>query len=349
MRQPKHIIFYALLVFNGFIYSQHYTEITEFGPNNSFYVNPFIGTGGHGHTYPGVCEPFGFMQLSPDSRLDGWDGCGGYHYSDSIIYGFSHTHLSGTGVSDLGDILIMPFNGENLWNNGKNGEPGYRSGFSHQNEIAKAGYYSVLLNKHQINAELTTSTHSGIHYYKYKNKNNRKIIIDLEHRDYLLDSDLSLVNDSTIIGKRISKAWAEEQHIYFVIQFSQHSIQQFNQQNEDGLTTKMILEFPKNQNELIVKVGISAVDIDGAVKNLKAEIPHWDFGRTRGENIKKWDSELGKIQIKSDDEDKKTIFYTALYHSYIVPNVFSDVDGRYRGTDLKIHQSNQKQYTIFSL
>jgi len=350
MRQVKHIICYAFLVFNGMAYSQQYAEIPEFGPNtNSSYVNPFIGTGGHGHTYPGVCVPFGFIQLSPDSRLDGWDGCGGYHYSDSIIYGFSHTHLSGTGVSDLGDVLIMPFNGENLWNNGKNGEPGYRSGFSHQNEIAKAGYYSVLLDKHQIKAELTTSTHSGIHYYTYEHKKNRKIIIDLEHRDYLLDSDLFLVNDSTIIGKRISKAWAEEQHIYFVIKFSQHSIQQFNQKNEDGLTTKMILEFPNNQNELIVKVGISAVDIEGAVKNLKAEIPHWDFGQTSGENIKKWDSELGKIQIKSEDEDKKTIFYTALYHSYIVPNVFSDVDGRYRGTDLLIHQSNQKQYTIFSL
>src|SRR5690606_27072957 len=155
-------------------------------------VNPFIGTGGHGHTYPGVTMPFGMMQLSPDSRLEGWDGCSGYHYSDERIFGFSHTHLSGTGVADYGDLLIFSFTGDNKWDNSYRKEPekGYGSYFSHENEKAHAGYYSVVLDDDSIKCELTTSTRCGYHRYYYKQGNNRKIIIDLEHRDKLLDSDL---------------------------------------------------------------------------------------------------------------------------------------------------------------
>ena len=311
-------------------------------------VNPFIGTGGHGHTYPGATAPFGFVQLSPDTRKDGWDGCGGYHYSDSIINGFSHTHLSGTGVSDLGDVLIMPFVGENKWEpNGT--DKGYGSKFSHKNEIATAGFYSVKLDKHNILARLTTDLHSGFHHYTYPFKQNKKIIIDLNYRDHVIDSDLFFLNDSTIVGKRISSAWAKEQHVYFVIKLSEAPIKKYIKKNDKNKTSKIILEFNDFNNELKIKTGLSAVDIKGAQNNLATEIPHWDFNQTLAKVKQMWNKELSKIVIETLNNDQKIMFYTALYHSYIVPNIFSDVDGRFRGTDLQIHKSNQPQYTVFSL
>ncbi len=311
-------------------------------------VNPFIGTGGYGHTYPGATSPFGFVQLSPDTRKEGWDGCGGYHYSDSIIFGFSHTHLSGTGVSDLGDLLIMPFVGENKWE-AEGTNKGYGSKFSHQNENARAGYYSVLLDKHQINVELTTDLHSGFHHYTFPNGENKKIIIDLDYRDFVIDSDLYFVNDSTIVGKRISSAWAKEQHLYFVIKLSETPIKRYFKKNKKNKTSKIILEFNNNNNELLIKTGLSAVDILGAQNNLKTEIPHWSFKKTLAKNQQMWNKELSKIDVETTDTDKLVMFYTALYHSYIVPNIFSDVDGRFRGTDLNIHKSSLPQFTIFSL
>jgi len=168
------------------------------------YVNPFIGTGGHGHTYPGATMPFGMMQLSPDTRLDGWDGCSGYHYSDNYIYGFSHTHLSGTGVSDYGDILLMPTNKLNF-NNGSDSKPGYRAHFSHENEIAQPGYYKVHLDSINIEVELTVSKRSGVHKYSYPSSENQYLILDLEHRDEVLDYKIRMLNDSTITGFRHSK------------------------------------------------------------------------------------------------------------------------------------------------
>lgn len=324
---------------------------TAYGQRLNDYVNPFIGTGGHGHTYPGAAAPFGMMQLSPDSRLDGWDGCGGYHYSDSIIYGFSHTHLSGTGVSDYGDLLIMPFTGKPYWNNGYNSdEKGYGSEFSHDHEKAAAGYYSVFLNEDEIAVGLTTSTRCGIHRYTYPKWEKKKVIIDLEHRDKLMESDLILINDSTLIGRRISKAWATEQHFYFTIQFSEASVKTEFRKNSDGKPSKLVLEFGHVNPELLVKVGMSAVDIDGAKKNLKEEMPHWEFEDYKAQNIERWSNELSKIDIHTSNQAYKTVFYTALYHSFLNPNTFSDVDGRYRGMDQEIHQSkNRNQYTIFSL
>ena len=177
------------------------------------FVNTFIGTGGHGHTYPGVSMPFGMVQLSPDTRLEGWDGCGGYHYTDSIIYGFSHTHLSGTGISDYGDILLMPTVGKIELNNGFNksktselaiNELGYSSRFSHENEIAQAGYYQVLLEDYDINVELTTSIRAGIHRYTFPSEKQSNVIIDLKHRDKLLDYQINVVDSNTIIGYRLS-------------------------------------------------------------------------------------------------------------------------------------------------
>ncbi|MEO9533038.1 MAG: GH92 family glycosyl hydrolase [Crocinitomicaceae bacterium] len=315
-------------------------------------VNPFIGTGGHGHTYPGPSMPFGMMQLSPDSRLTGWDGCGGYHYTDKVIYGFSHTHLSGTGVSDYGDLLILPFTGKYKWNSAykKTLDDGYGSNFTHQNENAHAGYYEVLLEDYNVNVQLTTTTRCGYHKYSFQEGDNRKIIIDLEHRDDLKDSDLIFLNDTTIVGKRISQAWATEQHFYFAIKFSEAPTKRTFKKNSEGRASKLILEFGDEFPILGVKVGMSAVDINGAVKNLKEEMPHWIFEKYKEENEKAWNKELSKIQIEEKNKDRKTTFYTALYHSYLNPNTFSDVDGRFRGMDMRIHQSSKStQYTVFSL
>lgn len=264
--------FWISLLFTSFFNLINWAQAT----NKAQLVNPLIGTGGHGHTYPGVSAPFGFMQLSPDSRTDGWDGCSGYHYSDSVILGFSHTHLSGTGISDLADVLIMPFTGENVWHVGNDSIPGYQSQFSHQNEHAEAGYYQVFLEDPQVNVELSALAHSGMHHYEYQKNENKKIIIDLEHRDYLLDVDLQFINDSTLIGKRISKAWAKEQHLYFVIQLSEKPMNRLFYKNKHQQSTKVILEF-SNSTDLYIKTGISAVDIQGALKNLQAEIPPLGF------------------------------------------------------------------------
>lgn len=313
-------------------------------------VNPFIGTGGHGHTFPGVTAPFGMIQLSPDTRLDGWDGCGGYHYTDSIIYGFSHTHLSGTGISDYCDLLIMPFTGEDQWENGASDGKGYGSTFNHLLESAKAGYYSVHLKKHNIRAELTTTTRCGIHKYVFPQGESRKLIIDLEHRDKLLDSDLMFLNDSTLVGKRVSEAWATNQHFYFTIKLSEPPIGRQFKKNDSGKATKLILDFGNGSNQLLIKVGISFVDINGAKKNLNIEMPHWSFEEYKKQSVDSWNKELGKITITNPDKNMQTIFYTALYHSYIHPSTFSDVDGRYRGLDEKIHVNERHaSYTIFSL
>ncbi len=252
------------------------------------YVNPFIGTGGHGHTYPGATMPFGMMQLSPDTRLDGWDGCSGYHYSDSYIYGFSHTHLSGTGVSDYGDVLLMPTNSVEF-NNGSDGKKGYRAHFSHDNEIAQPGYYGVRLDSTNINVELTVSYRSGIHKYEYPTSDNQMMVIDLNHRDELLDHKIQLVDDYNISGFRHSKAWATDQRLFYHLKFS-HPIKKITYL-EDGVpisknykfqSKQAILQFENPNNEpIIVKVGISAVDNAGAERNLNEEIGAKSFNEVK--------------------------------------------------------------------
>ena len=309
------------------------------------YVNPFIGTGGHGHTYPGASSPFGMMQLSPDTRLDGWDGCGGYHYSDNEIYGFSHTHLSGTGVSDYGDVLLMPSTGELLLTNGSDGKRGYKSKFSHNTETAKAGYYSVTLQDYNIDAELTVSKRAGFHKYTFNSDKEAQLILDLEHRDRLISSSIDVVNKNRIKGWRHSKNWAEDQRLYFHIQLSEEITETIYR--EDSLVTGF--KFGEIEKPLLVKVGISAVSSKNAKENLEIEIPHWDFNKTLYETTQQWEEELGKIQIETKDETKKEIFYTALYHSLLNPNLFTDVNGDYLGTDLQTHNTSQQQYTIFSL
>ena len=304
------------------------------------YVNPFVGTGGHGHTFPGATVPFGMVQLSPDTRVDGsWDGCSGYHYSDSIIYGFSHTHLSGTGVSDYGDLMFMPMTGK-----GGFVQEDYRASFSHENEKAEPGFYEVTLNN-GIKVELTTSTRVGMHRYTFP-EGESSIIIDLTHRDELLEGKIELLDDKTLTLKRVSKAWATEQHAYGYVQFDQSFSARFN---EDS--TKVILDLQLDATrEVLVKVGFSFVNETGGQRNLDAELAHWDFEQQKNAAREAWNKELQKIEVTDQDAEKLKIFYTALYHVMIHPNVAMDVDGQYRGMDKQLHKAEGfTYYTVFSL
>lgn len=315
------------------------------------FVNPFIGTGGHGHTYPGATMPFGMMQLSPDTRLEGWDGCSGYHYSDEYIYGFSHTHLSGTGISDYGDVLLMPTNTVNF-NNGADGKSGYKSHFSHEKETASPGFYKVFLDETNIEVELTVSKRSGIHHYKFAKNSKQIVILDLEHRDKVLSSAINVISKTEISGHRHSEEWAKDQRLFYNIEFSRpyKKVTLLNEKSE-GEKVKAAFEFDSSEgNELEIKVAISAVDEVGAKKNLEAEIGNKSFQQIKNEAEIAWEKQLRKIEIKTENQNEKTIFYSALYHTMLAPNLYQDVDGRYRGMDLEIHQSNDfENYTVFSL
>jgi len=347
MRCKYFLLFLYSMVFLSCNEKESPNIVIKTAPLISF-VDPFIGTGGHGHTYPGATMPFGMMQLSPDTRLDGWDGCSGYHYSDDEIYGFSHTHLSGTGVSDYGDILLMPTNLAIL-NNGANGEKGYKSKFSHKNEVAQPGYYKVHLEDTNIDVELTVSKRSGIHKYEYPSSKDQILILDLEHRDQLNGFNISIVNDREVKGFRHSKAWATDQFLFYHIKFS-HPIKDPDRLYE-VFPTKESFEFINPNNEPVyVKIGISAVDEKGAKQNLEQEIGKKSFEEVKKEAQQTWESQLGKIVVEDNNQTNKVNFYTAMYHSMLAPNLYQDVDGRYRGMDLKIHETNNfKYYTVFSL
>ena len=345
--------------------------------NPANYVNPFVGTGGHGHTFPGAVWPFGMVQLSPDTRIDdSWDGCGGYHYNDSFIYGFSHTHLSGTGVSDYGDVLMMPIGGPRAIMPSFN-PYNYRSPFSHSTEVAEPGYYSVYLPQPEVKAELTVTPHVGIHRYTYyqsleQSKFTAKVLIDLNHRDYLISYRMEQLDQHRIGGWRQSKAWANNQWVYFVIEFS-HDISRIITA-QDG--RKMVVEFDMSSDpsgvssapnkkpgsskyetghlcEIVAKVGISFTSEAGAMSNLNAEmLGDKGFNDYRVLAKEAWSEELNKIQVTSDFEAQafrvdadlakndieKRKFYTALYHCMIHPSLASDVDGTYRGRDQKVHR-----------
>ena len=324
------------------------------------FVDPFIGTGGHGHTYPGATSPFGLVQLSPDTRLDGWDGCGGYHYSDTMIYGFSHTHLQGTGVSDYGDILFMPTNHRikkaDTW------KDAYKSRFNHQDESARPGYYQVKLQDYGITAEMTTTPHTGIHQYTMSPGDSCRLFIDMMHRDKINYYDIQTIGDTVIHGYRVSHAWATEQHCYFYAVFSK-PFKNFTQlevtyrePNSEGQMSQVYeqvqvfsLQFDPT-DKIMVKVGISGTDLEGAQKNVHQEAPHWNFDEYVRSANSIWESTLTKARIADTDAVECEKYYTALYHCYTVPNIWSDVDGRYRGMDNKIHTAEgYKRYTVFSL
>jgi predicted alpha-1,2-mannosidase len=317
------------------------------------YVNPFIGTGGAGHTFPGAVLPFGMVQLSPDTRIDGsWEGCGGYHSSDSIIYGFTHTHLSGTGVSDYGDILIMPTLQKSNFKNKT-----HATTFSHLKEKASAGFYEVTLNNN-VYVKLTATQRVGIHQYTFPKMDTATIVLDLLHRDKTLNCSLTILDSVTVIGSRISEAWANEQHVYFIMKFSKPII---NKKINRQIISKTIGEKEKNvgayfqfdnkdEKPLLIKVGISQTGIDGAKLNLETEATHWDFDKYKQEAEVSWEKELSKIEIQTKDPEKYIVFYTALYHCFTHPSLAGDVDGKYRGRDLQVHQATGfTPYTVFSL
>lgn len=323
------------------------------GQNFQQFVNPIIGTGGHGHTFPGATLPFGMVQLSPDTRIDGsWDGCSGYHYFDSVIYGFSHTHLNGTGVSDFGDIMLMPTMEEPSLDNKV-----YSSKFSHQNEKATAGFYSVKLDKHNIDVRLTASTRVGFHEYTFNTNGQANIILDLNHRDKLLEGRIRVIDDKTIEVLRRSEAWARDQYVYARIEFNVPlkvtSVKGENTKLE-GLYkgTELALSFSKQVKKgekILVKVSLSPTSYEGAKLN-SSEIKGWGFDKVKREAEQKWNSELSKIEVTSDNNDKKTVFYTALYHTMMQPNIAQDLDRKYRGRDDKIHVAEGfDYYSVFSL
>ena len=312
------------------------------------YVDPFIGTGGHGHTYPGATVPFGMVQLSPDTRLTGWDGCSGYHYSDKAIYGFSHTHLSGTGISDYGDILFMP--ARSFSPDLVTAQPQYSASFSHENETASPGFYSVKLDD-GIRVELTATARVGFHRYTFPVDSREAVVmVDLKHRDRLLDSDLRIIDNTHVEGFRRSTGWAKNQIVYFAAEFSK-PFERFDDAPDQSHTRviKRIFKFT-NPEQLLVKVGISSVSVEGAKKNLQTETSDWNFDRVHSDAVAAWNKELNKIQVAGGSDDQLKTFYTALYHTAITPNLFMDVDGQYLGHDGKIHKTEGwNYYTVFSL
>ncbi|SMO78682.1 GH92 family glycosyl hydrolase [Solitalea koreensis] len=340
-------------------------KITNKKSNLTLFVDPFIGTAAHGHTSPYATVPFGMVQLGPDTGNDGWDWCSGYNYSDSSIVGFSHTHLSGTGIGDMGDVMFMPGVGRVQITEGSkaNPESGYRARFSHKDEVAKPGYYSVLLKDDNIKVELTATERAGFQKYTFPKTDSAHVIIDLFHGigwDSPTDTYLKIENDSLITGYRRSKGWAENQVVFFAAKFSKPIIKTMlfagdvlssNAKEVKGQKAKGVLFFnTADHHELLVKVGISSVDVDGALKNLTTEIKGWNFEAVRKSANDKWEKQLQKISVQTPTDSLKTIFYTACFHSMLAPTIFSDVDGRYRGADRKTHTDKSfVNHSTFSL
>lgn len=328
------------------------------------YVDPYIGTGFHGHVFMGANVPFGAVQLGPTNMSEGWDWCSGYHYSDSTIIGFAHTHLSGTGIGDLGDILFMPVTGDVKPEKGKAGDPasGYYSSFSHQEETAKAGYYSVKLKRYGIKAELTATGRVGFHRYTFPPSEGAKIVIDLKEGigwDRSTETYLEKINDSTVAGYRFSSGWAPEQRIYFSAVFSRpiKNIAVYDStavkpgNSLKGMKVKAMLSFGAVEAGLLeLRVGISPVSIENAMDNIRSEAPGWNFEAIAGEADRKWENELKKVSIRTEDKARLRTFYTALYHTMIAPSLFNDHNGDYRGTDMQVHKNASfSNLTTFSL
>ncbi|MDR3456238.1 MAG: GH92 family glycosyl hydrolase [Verrucomicrobiae bacterium] len=321
--------------------------------DNAAYVNPFIGTANNGHVFPGATMPFGLVQVSPDTGNIGWRYCSGYCYEDTNIIGFSHTHLSGTGWMDLGDIRLMPFTGQVR-------QEQYRSHFSHADEQSNPGYYSVLLPDYGVKAEMTATPRCAYHRYTFAT-NTANLLIDLQFGIvpdqkaldmHVIQTEVKVENPRTVSGSMVTKGWAGEKHVNFVIQFKQPIAEVTWLTPSNAMKNqKIVLTFQNNRQDMVLdaKVGISTVDIDGARRNLTTEIPGWHFERVKLAARKQWDRYLAAIQIDGSQMEKET-FYTALYHTLVVPNNIADVDGRYRGVDNRVYVSKSKTYySTFSL
>lgn len=316
------------------------------------YVDPYIGTGFHGHVFLGANVPFGAVQLGPVNISEGWDWCSGYHYSDSTIVGFSHTHLSGTGIGDLGDVAVMPTTGAVHVRKGtvKNPESGFVSLFSHKEETARPGYYAVRLKRYDIKAELTTTTRVGMHRYTFPKASDAHLVFDLQQGigwDQATDTHIEKLNDSTLVGYRFSKGWAVDQRLYFAAICSKPIRQFTSLQVTDSLGAtapaatgnrlKGVVSFATKPGEVVLlKVGISPVSTAGALANIRAEVPGWNFDRVATQADAAWNHELQKATIQADAARMKT-FYTALYHTMVAPSVFNDTNGDYWGTDKQVH------------
>lgn len=326
------------------------------------YVNPFIGTAEHGHCFPGAIVPFGGIQLSPDNPRSAWDWCSGYHYSDSIISSFSLTHLSGTGIGDLQDIRFLPVittpdtslsPAEYIYAN--------YALFSHANEQAEPGYYSVQLNN-GIKTELSVTQRCGIQYYQYPVNTAHALTLDLataRNWDNTIETSIRKVNNRTLEGYRKSKGWARDQRVYFVIEFSQDCkvlagndrfMPLENGQKLTGPGCYVWIDFGEKTNKILAKVSISSANTEGAQANLEKELSHWSFDKVKKDASHAWKRELQKIKVEGKDENQLATFYTALYHAYTAPYTYSDVNGNYKGPDGEIHSVHQHtQYTVFSL
>ncbi len=326
------------------------------------YVNPFIGTAEHGHCFPGAIRPFGGIQLSPDNPRSGWDWCSGYHYSDSIIASFSLTHLSGTGIGDLQDIRFLPM----VTSPDSNAIPEeyIRSGyalFSHADEQAEPGYYSVVF-RNGIKTELSVTDRCGILYYQYPADSRYALTLDLgtaRNWDNTTETSLRKINNRMLEGYRKSRGWANDQRVYFTIEFSQDCqiyvgeekfIPLENGQKYKGPKCYAWIDFGKHTNKILAKVSISSANTDGAAANLEKELSHWSFDKVKRDAKQAWKRQLQKIKAEGHNEDDLKIFYTALYHAYTAPYLFSDVNGNYKGPDGEIHSvKKHAQYTVFSL
>ena len=359
----KRYLFAALSILlascSGNIKTEDYSE----------YVNPKIGTGGHGHVFVGANVPFGLVQLGPTSIPQVWDWCSGYHDSDSTVIGFSHTHLSGTGIGDLFDVTVMPVTGLTAPQRGTEDQPGSGawSYADRSREICKPGYYSVPLTRYGIKAELTATARVGFHRYTFPASDDAALVFDLENGgcwDDATDAGFEVVRNEeghvkAIGGYRYSTGWAKNQKIFFWAEFSRPSSdfsvgENPSNDSERGIARKALygrytLGHTDEGEQVLVKVALSPVSVSGARANMLAELPGWDFDATLAAAHDAWNKELGKIQVKCPDRDRKTVFYTALYHTMVAPSVFSDVDGEYRGSDDIVRHGDFQNYTTWSL
>lgn len=339
----------------------------EAAANPAQWVDTRIGTGGHGHCFPGAALPFGLVQLSPDTYNDGWDWCSGYHITDTSIMGFSHAHLSGTGCGDLLDFLVMPGTGPVKLTPGSRENPseGYRSRFSHADEHSEPGYYSVLLQDPGVKAELTATERTGLHRYTFPASNDAWLIVDLNH-SYLTDgkssvvsAELSAPSPDTLAGGHIEHAWGPNRHLYFTLQVSKqpdkvvlYSDDQPATGSLTGKNLKAVLHFTTTADEaILVRTGLSGVSAEGAAKNLQAEQPDWNFDKTKAAAQAKWRDQLSRVSAEIANPNQKRIFYTALYHMSLGPTLYDDADGQYRGMDATIHRlpAGEHNYSTFSL
>ncbi len=354
MRNLK-LIYISLMIFilSGCTTNKESVEAVD-------YVDPLIGAGGHGHVFVGANVPFGAVQIGPNNIYKGWDWCSGYHYSDSLIIGFSQLHLSGTGIGDLADVLIMPFTGEVRLDKGVQEYPhkGYLSTFSHENESVKPGYYSVKMDN-GVKVELAATERVGFHRYYFPENENAHIIIDLKEgiNDRTTKASLIQIDDYTLLGHRFSSGWAKEQKVFFAIKSSipisdlklYDDTTLVNKENSDVKALKGLISFNEAPAKVELKVGISPVSEKNAMANIEAEIPDWDFDKVVSSARKKWNDELSKISIETKNESDKRIFYTSLYHSAMHPSLFNDHNGDYEGADNKIYtNSGFNNYTVLS-